>query len=504
MKNIRPLAFLVSALLLCASCVKQEKTETVNGEANVEIHLLGVEAEQEDDETTKESSTATRSAVGFNTTASSTTQIVPFGEDMAIVATLSRDSLQTTRKTGKTSQVGRTRADIVRTPLTTNVRYKVMVYDATGAFVSEKQYQVGQESTAGGFVLDAGKAYTFVAYSINSAGTLPDAVNKANLNTTSLNSINTQLLYFRSNITLQEGNNNLNIILKHQYSQIITRIELDPTTAGNITAIGTPVIRPVRQNANIKLSDGVITYGTAVTNGTPLSFPSLGSGVRSITSNPTLVISPATTTAELSIGNLTANGVSKTNVSLFNLNVSPGKRYNLVMRLQSPCTEVVSGGATFNLADGNSQTFTAPAADYGFTFDIHRLDNSFNLRINGTLLATRELQFESGLAALARNVQFADGTVWGANSIPQIYNMNGSAASPILRVIISASGDITLLGSKSASGGNLQPLRLTNGNAFNRIQWNTSSANTVVATQSVQGITYMTGSGYGRRIVPCR
>ncbi|PVH26902.1 hypothetical protein [Sphingobacterium corticibacter] len=480
-----------------SSCAKQEKEQAATGEARISVRLLGAEDQEEDDDEAEVADVASeaRAATSSKSLQSNQTQIVPFGDDMSIVATLSKESDRLSNTDN--------RAVTKLSPLVQDVRYRVMVYDASGSFVEEKDYQAGKESSASSFSLNAGQTYTFVAYSVNGTTALPNTTDKANLSTAKLTSINSQLLYFRKDVKLNHGDNNLDITLKHQYSQITTRIELDPTTAGNITAIGTPTIRPVRQNGGIEFFENKITYGTTLNNGTAVSFPSLGSGVRSVTSNPTLLISPSTTSARFNVGSLTANNITKANVALTNLNIKPGTRYNLVMKLQSPCTEVVSGGATFNLRDGNSQTFTAPAADYGFTFDIHRLDNSFNLRINGTLITTRELQFQSGISSLPRNVRFADGALWGEGNVPQIYNMSGSANSPILRVIISATGDISLLGSKSANGGNLQPLTLTNSNTFNNITWNRNSNNTVVATQSVEGATNMSGAGYGRKIVDC-
>lgn len=501
MENRYKIAFVVWIILLSVSCMKQEKNLSNNGEARVNINLLGVESESLDNNDFLEPSQRL-APVTSKFSEDPDRQIIPFGDKMAIVATLSRANTVSSLDS-KASISNANRANIVRNPMTENVRYRVMVYDDSGIFVIERDYEVGQESTAGGFALNAGFLYTFVAYSLNTVAALPEAVDKENLNTVSLNNIGEQLLYFRKDLTLTFGNNSLDVILKHQFSEITTTIELDETTAGNITGIEAPFIRPVRQNASIRLSDGAITYGTVSENGVSVNFPDLGSGVRSVTSDPTLLISPTTTSAELTIGNLTANGMSRSNVILRNLNISPGVRYNLVMRLQSPCTEEVSGGTSFSISDGQSQTFTAPAADFGFTFDIYRLDNSFNLEINGSLLAVQELQFQAGVVNLARNIEFADGTIWGVGGIPQIYNMNGNAASPIIRVIIGATGDISLLGSKNANGGNLQPLRLTNGNTLNRIQWNANTNNTVIATQSVVGQTHMSGAGYGLRIIPC-
>lgn len=166
--------------------------------------------------------------------------------------------------------------------------------------------------------------------------------------------------------------------------------------------------------------------------------------------------------------------------------------------LQEICTEEVAG-AGFELEDGTQVTFNQPATNYGFQFDIYTLDNSFNMEINGTTLATSEIQFQLNQNP---NIRFADGDLYGAGGINEIYSMEGNDIAPIVRVVISPSGNITMYGSKVA-GGPLFPLELYNGNAFNTITWNNNSTNVVIATQSVEGTTYMTGYGSGLNVAPC-
>lgn len=164
------------------------------------------------------------------------------------------------------------------------------------------------------------------------------------------------------------------------------------------------------------------------------------------------------------------------------------------------CTEDVEGEA-FSTSNGTSVTFNQPATDYGFQFDIYTLDNSFNMTINGVQLATMEIDFQYNHNT-SKSIRFADGSQYGDGTVPEIYDMTGTAGAPLVRVIISPSGHVSMYGSKS-SGGALEPLELFNGNTFNVINWNTSSANTVVATQQVDGDTYITGYGSGLKIVPC-
>lgn len=181
------------------------------------------------------------------------------------------------------------------------------------------------------------------------------------------------------------------------------------------------------------------------------------------------------------------------------------KSTSILYSVAAVCTEEVLG-ETFMVEAGTAKTFNQPATDYGFVFDIYKLDNSFNMTINGILLATSELEFQAeSTPAPGINIRFIDGTTYGtggANGTQKIWQMTGSAAAPLIRVVISPTGLVNMYGSK-VSGGPLFPLELFNGNAFNTITWNTSSTNLVKITQNVVGTTNLTGRGYGVKIVPC-
>ncbi len=148
---------------------------------------------------------------------------------------------------------------------------------------------------------------------------------------------------------------------------------------------------------------------------------------------------------------------------------------------------------TFSVADGNTVNFSAPAADLGFIFDVYTLDNSFNLNINGVNLSTSKLEFQPDQTD---NVRFFDGATYGNGTVPQIYNMTGTAANPLVRIIIHKNGSVSMYGSK-VSGGSLFPLQLYNGNTFNNITWNRTGSNTVILSQLVVGPTYISGRGNG-------
>ena len=165
------------------------------------------------------------------------------------------------------------------------------------------------------------------------------------------------------------------------------------------------------------------------------------------------------------------------------------------------CCSTETDGVAFEAKNGTPYTFTAPAADFGFQFDIYTLDNSFNLEVNGVALATKEIQFQAGNSTLPQNIRFVDGALYGG-AVPNIWQIKGDFSAPSVRVVISPSGSVSFFGSKS-SGGVLEPLQLFNGNVVNTINWNTSGTNKIKVSQYVIGTTYITGYGSGKRISPC-
>lgn len=171
------------------------------------------------------------------------------------------------------------------------------------------------------------------------------------------------------------------------------------------------------------------------------------------------------------------------------------------------CTVDVNGqafamGGTSPIPAGTPYTFTQPPTNYGFVLDIYSLDNSFNMSINGTLLATQEIEFSNNLG-LIQNIRFADGSIWQDGTVPAIWDITGSAATtPTIRIMISPTGTISMSGSK-VSGGPLFPLTLFNGNSFNTINWDPIGSNSVTVTQNVVGPTKISGYGSGKNTIPC-
>ncbi len=509
---------LVLSALVCGSlysCKESKDSIASSGKASVSIQLLGVE---------NPIITTKKAGKGGSTTGVAQTVVVPLTNSSSFEATLTNEPSVTSGNLLRASSGTRAAVTEERTPLADNIKYKIVVYNAAGDYVTEKTYTNSVDNSTA-IALDAGQTYTFVAYSVNSTATVPAVTAQADLANASLDNISADLMYFKKDLAVQPGDNNLAVVLKHQYSQVTTNLSMATEMTGAITNLGTTTIDPTHPSANLKLADGTITYNgsTATAN---VVFPVLGAGLRTVSSTPTLLIHPGATNGVFNFGSITIDGETKSNVSVAGLNIVPGQRYNLNLNFKT-CTQPVTGGANLNwnypsgnagggaVVDGvvvpNGQnitrTLTAPGADYGFVFDIQQLDNSFNMEVNGLKLATQEMQFEAGISTSPKNVAFADGSNYGgANTEPvggtisQIYNLTGTATNPIIRVVISRTGEVTMYGSK-LSGGPLYPLVLTAG-SFNTVPWS-SSSNTVVITQQVMGKTTMLGAGSGRKKITC-
>ncbi len=510
------------------SCNKSGESTPLTGETVVKINLSGVEAYNESDNAAvqKQASAGTSHASSSAPDVQEMTIPMENGGSIDVVLT---NSSAVTKSLVASSNPKLATAQTVEKPLDKNVKYKVVVYDSQGAYVTEKTYNYGEEATAAGIVLDAGKSYTFIAYSINSTTALPSINNQNTLSTASLNNISGDLMYYTGTLTLKNGVNNLNVVLKHRFSQITTTLTMDPSMTGAITQIGTAVLKPSHSSANLKFSDETLTYNGLNNAGVTTQFPALGNGLRTLISNPSLLIHPTTSNGTLMLSSLTIDDETKTNITIPNVKINPGQKYDLKLNFRTCTQDVTSDGLNWSypattsngkigiMKDGKfypngtaiDRSFTAPAADYGFVFDITELDNAFNMEVNGVKLAKQELQFQSNAVASTQNVQFSDGSKYAGNNIEagkkidEVYNMKGTSSAPLVKVVISRTGQVTLFGSKT-SGGPLYELKLFNGNSFNTFPWSATQSNVVKVTQLVDGRTIIKGVGAGKKKIPCK
>ncbi|MEN5233648.1 FISUMP domain-containing protein [Sphingobacterium faecium] len=260
---------------------------------------------------------------------------VAFDDDFYIVAELTEESNASIGQVKKganqnNSSVAQT------TNLNPNIRYKIVVYNNSGLYITEKDYVRGQEATLGPLMLDGGMNYTFIVYSINSTTVLPSItfVNPANktLTTSSVNVTGVQdFMYFRKDMIVSGDNTNyLGVVLKHRFSQITTTV--DATATGyNITAITSAINPQHRPNANITLDNGTISRsGTATT--VAVTFPTFGS--QTITGTPNIINAATSTTSSYTISSITVGPLTQTNITpLNNLVITPGAKYNMKINI---------------------------------------------------------------------------------------------------------------------------------------------------------------------------
>ena len=164
---------------------------------------------------------------------------------------------------------------------------------------------------------------------------------------------------------------------------------------------------------------------------------------------------------------------------------------------EQQCSSVPNSNNSF----ANSGTYNLTGDNGGLTIDITRLDNSFNMEINGTKLVTTEVQFDvfsynsSGGQSLVRFV--SDDSAYGENGIVSIWGVSGGSPNSVsLSVVINPLGEVSLYGSRTSTGP-LELMYIQNGDPqFNNITLNESSNNTVVITQVPVGATYIYGGYY--------
>ncbi|WP_286857047.1 MULTISPECIES: hypothetical protein [Sphingobacterium] len=530
-RNLKNVIMLGCIMLIASSiysCKKSGENTSLAGETIVKINLQGVAAYGEDESSAVGQKQGSTKASAASNAADVQEMSVPFGNGTSIDVVLTNSSAAAVKRgLVASSAVKATTPQVTEKPLGNDVKYKVVVYDEQGNYVTEKTYSYGGESAADGIVLDAGKTYTFIAYSINSTSAVPTINSQNTFSSASLNNISGDLMYFASKLKLNSGVNNLNVVLKHRFSQITTTLSMDANMTGAITKLENAIFNPSHSSANFKLSDEALTYNGLNNAGVLAQFPALGIGLRTVVSTPSLLIHSATSAGTLKLGTLTIDGETKSNVTIPNVKINPGQKYDLKLNFKTCTQDVTSNGLNWSYPavtvngktgiriDGVfhpsgttiSKSFTAPASDYGFVFDITELDNAFNMEINGVKLAKNEIQFEVG-ASSAQNIQFLDGSKYAGTNvetgkrIDQVYNMQGTAANPLIKLVISRTGKVTMFGSKT-NGGPLYELVLVNGNSFNTFPWGSTQDNTVKVTQLVDGRTIIKGVGAGKKKIPC-
>ncbi|OBS11109.1 hypothetical protein ATE49_16630 [Elizabethkingia miricola] len=256
-------------------------------------------------------------------------QNIQLTKDLVLTAELVPDTASAQDK-AKTLRNGITAVETG--DLAMGVLYKVVVFDANGNYVTERDYTRGQEDSAQALMLDGGSSYTFIVYSINTSANLPPVTfsnpNNKTLATASLASPTmglNDLMYFRKDMAVSgNGTNYLDIVLKHKFSQVTPKIDATATGYTISSVLNLSMITNV--SATLQLSDGNITARANPSANLFAGFAGLNTMI--VTSAPNRY-NVDTTTGTLTIGSIKIGTVTRTNLTLNNLTIKPGVKYNL-------------------------------------------------------------------------------------------------------------------------------------------------------------------------------
>lgn len=325
----------MSVLALWLTSCRSAETESniTGGTASVKINLQG--STYENDSEVKPSASADHK----NTTVlSETTQVqeISFSDRYSLLATFTKESA--TQPASFQASSGKNNLMAATEPksqqLADNIMYKIVVYDASGRYVTDRNFVRGKEdniSVTPSLNLNGGQNYTFIAYSVNSATGVPDISTSSRLSGAFLLVMDIEdFMYFRKDTSVSgEGTNYLNVVLKHKTSQVT--LTLDSSLTGNSISDISAYFSPHYPNTGILLSNGSLQYPPGTQVNKSISFSGLGTN---IISGGVSRLSADTTTAELTIATMTIGGVTQTNLKIPNIKIIPGLRYNLNIQVK--------------------------------------------------------------------------------------------------------------------------------------------------------------------------
>ena len=391
---------------------------------------------------------------------------LPIDKDFDLTVTWSPVTTQVTKAESMVSgKKARTISD-----MKPNTQYKLLVYDATGHYVAERDYTRGLESNTAALLLHGGATYKFVAYSINStsanaAVNFQDDNNKT-LDGTSISSLEgtADFMYFRKDMLISSsGDNYLNIVFVHQFSEITTTV--DASATGKSIKELEAAFDSHYPNASIALSDGTITrIGTAGN----LAVGFTGFNTASVTGIN--ILNGQSTTATLPFSKLTIGTLTRTDMPpITNLNITPGVAYRLNLTIEP--------------RDGNLVYLGQYATKIGDQIWMrHNLgaDTSLNPDQNPSSAALLGNYYQYGRAAVVATSSTGSGAISGWNTSVAADNAwnSGTEASPT-----KTAADPCPNGYRVPTAQEYQHL-IDNSSASNIGTWaNNSTANTVGAAK---------------------
>lgn len=338
--------FLVMISILLFSCSKNSENYG-DGMATIKIKFAGTQAVNIDNKVQNKLSTSSKY---HSLTALPNIQHVevPLNNKYRIVATLTREKsnaqtlefekLSSTAPKNKIQAVGDTQSD-----LPAGTKYRLLAYNSSGNFIEYKDYSVGGTLISeDSFRVPTGENYTFVAYSVGTSSTadLDDIMPNGNFNSAKFENVNGNqhfMYYIKPASSYPEGLTTLNIVLKHQFSQIKTIINLSSAVSGTISDISA-IMRPHLNNVDIEVDGSIPDYdnGSISPSGATVNFVNTNND--RTTEATTIITAPDQTSdggGSLLITSITIDGETSTHIPpITDLKIIPGGRYTLTLNVK--------------------------------------------------------------------------------------------------------------------------------------------------------------------------
>jgi len=327
-----PALFLGMVYIFCLVGCSKETAPVSDNMAKVQVVLGGID--------NKEVATLKASSATSNGAAKTQVQTIRLDDGMYLQANLTRldgnEQLRSVAGSSIALKAGLQKTKAAATPVANGVVYRVLVFDDAGNYVDQADYTVGGDMSRQ-FIVNPGKTYTFICYSLNGSSALAPLTVAAGQNLSTLTAsfnipwssqVDNDLMYQRIELPVVPGLNTLDVVFKHKFTELTAT--LDGTAFGNITqsevyfASSYPTI-------DLYLNTGAIDYTGWSGWVKQVIFPTINTPV--IISNPTIIACPADDEYRKIYGGFTIGGTYKS-FDIPGLTIVPGERYalNLVIK----------------------------------------------------------------------------------------------------------------------------------------------------------------------------
>lgn len=263
---------------------------------------------------------------------------IPFNNEYTLEATLTPVYTTSSSRTLK----GSNRAESVDTghkegQLKAGTEYAVAIFDASGNYKETKSFTQGNGTQD--FSIAKGN-YTFLIYASGTGKGLPTIPADATLSTVNFEGLKADVDFMLDQVPFEvkDGQNVLNADLDHLFTQVT--LKFDSSKISGATVIGGATVTPSSVSANVKLSDGAVSYA-ATTEEVSFTLPTKTGKI--IVSDSTFITTAYTETGIVNLTGLSINNSIAKPFSFKNLTFKPGVKYILELSVKAPVSVNIGG-----------------------------------------------------------------------------------------------------------------------------------------------------------------